>query len=112
MHANHTLADDDRPVPMRLRIVDLIDCVAANAPDANGRPISMLTLTYMGELEQPLAISYSDSMLLVTKLLQSLADHDNAFAEFLLKSTSAGRTTNRTSAKPTVTTVRMPEWLT
>ena len=90
MQINHPLADDDRPVPMRLRIVDLIDCVAANAPDANGRPISMLTLAYMGELEQPLAISYSDSKLLVTKLLQSLADHDNDFAEFLLKKHFSG----------------------
>lgn len=85
MQINAPLADDDRPVPMRLRIVDVIDCVAGNAPDANGRPISMLTLAHLGDLEQPLAISYDDTKLLVTMLLQSLADHGSDFAEFLLK---------------------------
>lgn len=83
MGHNNSSVDDDRRVPMRLRIVDVIDCVAANAPD--GRPITMLTLAYMGDLEQPLAISYDDLKLLVTKLLQSLSDHENAFATELLK---------------------------
>lgn len=75
-------ADDERPVT--LRIVELIDCVAANAPDAGGRPISMITLAHLGEIEQPLALSYDDTKRLVTKLLESLSHHGNEYATKIL----------------------------
>lgn len=87
----------EESVPQRVKIVDVIDCVAANAPDENGRPISMLTLAFLGELEQPLAISYDDTILLVTKLLQSLADHGNDFAEVMLDKHFSGGSDERSS---------------
>lgn len=76
--------DDPDPDAQTLRIVDVMYACAGNAPDANGRPITILTLAHLGEIEQSLAISYGDTKLLVTKLLQSLADHGNQFAFDLL----------------------------
>lgn len=76
---------DDDAVPMLLHVVDVIDCIAGNTPNAEGRPISILTLAHLGELEQPLCISYEDSKRLVTLLLQSLADHGNDFAIRLME---------------------------
>jgi hypothetical protein len=82
---NSTADDGDAPLAQTLRIVELIDCVAANAPVKNGRPVTMVTLAHLGELEQPLCLSFDDSKLLVTKLLQSLSDHGNEYAEYLLE---------------------------
>jgi hypothetical protein len=74
----------DEPVVQTLKIVDVIDCVAGNAPDSDGRPISMLTFAHLGELEQTLAVSFEDTKRLVTRLLESLAAHGNECAIYLL----------------------------
>lgn len=76
---------DDKPLVQMLRVIDLIDCVPGHAPTVGGRPISMITFAHLGELEQPLALSFEDTKLLTTKLLESLAEHGHEPADWLLK---------------------------
>lgn len=76
---------DDKPLVQMLRVIDLIDCVPGHAPTVGGRPISMITFAHLGELEQPLALSFADTKLLATQLLESLAEHGHEPAGWLLK---------------------------
>jgi hypothetical protein len=76
---------DDKPIVQMLRVIELIDCVPGHAPTVGGRPISMITFAHLGELEQPLALSFEDTKLLTTKLLESLAEHGHEPSRWLLK---------------------------
>jgi hypothetical protein len=56
--------DYDKPVKQRLRVVTLIDLVSGWAEVENGDPISIMTLAHLGELEQPLMLTFEDTKLL------------------------------------------------
>ena len=67
-----------------LRAVTVMDCVPGNLDHADGEPITILTLAYKDEIEQPLAITIPDTKRLVVKTLISLAISGDEMAEHLL----------------------------
>lgn len=75
---------DDPPVRQRLRPVSVLECTPGNAGDENGPPITILTLGYRGEVEQPLALSITDTEKLVVECLNSLATAGDEFAISLI----------------------------
>jgi len=69
-------------VKQRLKVVTVMDCVPGDTDV--GEPITILSLSHDGEMEEPLCVSIRDTQRLIVDLVISLASHDDDFARYLL----------------------------
>jgi hypothetical protein len=80
--------DEDKPVTQRLLVMTLLDCIPGEAKplphETQRTPITIITFSNGGEIEQPLMLTIPDTKKLVVKLLESLARHGDEKAEMLV----------------------------
>jgi hypothetical protein len=58
----------DDPIPQSLRVVEYIDCVPGRTAGRTERPIAIITLAHLGELDQPLMLDLCDARRLAEAL--------------------------------------------
>lgn len=73
---------DSDVVPQRLKVMHVLDCTPGFAgdprgstPEAGYEPITILTLSHRGEIEQPVMLDLRDTKLLLKSLRESLEHH-------------------------------------
>ena len=84
MYEQNSQSSEEEVRTTKMRVVSLMECTPGNRQNADGEPVTIITIAN-GDNIEAIAFNLKDTKALVIDSLISLAEFDNEFAKYLLQ---------------------------